>query len=231
MSSYVETIEQVILSQPENRIIIASRLYAYISRLVPEMTYYKTLERMTKTGKLEHLTKGLYYRPRMTEYGVIPLGERTIIDFYSGGTKGIVVGASLYNSKGISTQIGKRVEILSTVLTEQKKNIRNVSISRIDLRISKNVSETIEVLEILQNYYSIEDLNKGALVRFLETYGSNYSEKTVEYVLKNRKYKKSTIAFLAAIMNHMGIENTLKKHLSGLSVYSIPTMRELYETA
>ena len=225
MSSYVETIEQVILSQPENRIIIASRLYAYISRLVPEMTYYKTLERMTKTGKLEHLTKGLYYRPRMTEYGVIPLSERTIIDFYSGGTKGIVVGASLYNSKGISTQIGKRVEILSTVLTEQKKNIRNVSISRIDMRISKNV------LEILQNYYSIEDLNKGALVRFLETYGSNYSEKTVEYVLKNRKYKKSTIAFLAAIMNHMGIENTLKKHLSGLSVYSIPTMRELYETA
>ena len=68
-------------------------------------------------------------------------------------------------------------------------------------------------------------------MRFLETYGSNYSEKTVEYVLKNRKYKKSTIAFLAAIMNHMGIENTLKKHLSGLSVYSIPTMRELYETA
>ena len=61
MSSYVETIEQVILSQPENRIIIASRLYAYISRLVPEMTYYKTLERMTKTGKLEHLTKGIYY--------------------------------------------------------------------------------------------------------------------------------------------------------------------------
>ena len=51
------------------------------------------------------------------------------------------------------------------------------------------------------------------------------------FVLKNRKYKKSTIAFLERFQNYLGVENTLHQFLSALSSYAIPEMEEFYEPA
>ena len=48
------------------------------------------------------------------------------------------------------------------------------------------------------------------------------------FVLKNRKYKKSTIAFLERFLNYLGVENTLHQFLSALSSYAIPEMEEFY---
>ena len=48
------------------------------------------------------------------------------------------------------------------------------------------------------------------------------------FVLKNRKYKKSTIAFLERFLNYLGVENTLHRFLSALSSYAIPEMEEFY---
>ena len=53
----------------------------------------------------------------------------------------------------------------------------------------------------------------------------------VGFVLKNRKYKKSTIAFLERFLNYLGVENTLHQFLSALSSYAIPEMEEFYEPA
>ena len=48
------------------------------------------------------------------------------------------------------------------------------------------------------------------------------------FVLKNRKYKKSTIAFRERFLNYLGVENTLHQFLSALSSYAIPEMEEFY---
>ena len=64
MNSYAKYIETVIEQEPENKLLEASILYQKSFGTVPEMTYYKTLERMSKQGSLVHLTKGLYYRPK-----------------------------------------------------------------------------------------------------------------------------------------------------------------------
>ena len=60
MNSYAKYIETVIEQEPENKLLEASILYQKSFGTVPEMTYYKTLERMSKQGSLVHLTKGLY---------------------------------------------------------------------------------------------------------------------------------------------------------------------------
>ena len=64
MNSYAKYIETVIEQDPENKLLEASSLYQRSFDTVPEMTYYKTLERMSKQGSLVHLTKGLYYRQK-----------------------------------------------------------------------------------------------------------------------------------------------------------------------
>lgn len=231
MNSYAKYIESVIEQEPENKLLEASVLYERSFGTVPEMSYYKTLERMSKQGKLVHLTKGIYYRPKKSRFGSVPISENDIISHYTSDGRGVVIGYRLYNRKGLTAQVSKRVEVLSSALSEQKKNVSNVCVTNCSVDLTADTIPVIEALEILQNYRRIEDVNKGALVAYMAGFAKIYSDHAAVYVLKNRKYKKSTIAFLESFLNHLGIENTLNQFLSVLSSYAIPEMEEFYETA
>ena len=50
---------------------------------IPEKTCCKVLERMVKSGSLVRLTKGLYYRPKKTRFGTVPMSEDEIIRYYT----------------------------------------------------------------------------------------------------------------------------------------------------
>ena len=231
MNSYAKYIEATIEQEPENQLLEASALYQKSFGSVPEMSYYKTLERMSKQGKLVHLTKGLYYRPKKSRFGLIPISENEIVSHYTKNGKGIVIGYRLYNQKGLTTQISKRIEVLSSALSEQKKNINNVCVMNSNIALTQETIPVIETMEILQNYKSIEDASKSALAAYMKTFISGYSDAAAIFVLKNRKYKKSTIAFLESFLKFFGVENTLNQFLSALSTYTIPGMEEFYESA
>lgn len=231
MNSYAEYIKTVIGQEPENKLLEASVLYQRSFGTIPEMTYYKTLERMSRQGSLVHLAKGLYYRPKKSRFGAIPISEKEIVGHYTSDGKGIVIGYRLYNQKELTTQISKRVEILSSAISEQKKNINNVCVTYSGVALTQDTIPVIETLEILQNYKSIEDISKSALAAYMREFALGYSDTAAVFVLKNRKYKKSTIAFLESFLNYFGVENTLCQFLSALSSYAIPEMEEFYEPA
>lgn len=228
MNSYANYIETIIEHEPENKLLEASALYSQSFSTIPEMTYYKSLERMCKKGFLVHLTKGLYYRPKNTRFGTVPISEKDIVDHYIKDNQGIVVGYRLYNQKGLTTQISKRVEILSSAVPGKKKNIHNVYVMNISISLTPETIPIIETLEILQNYKSIEDINNTALATYMKEFARQYSDEDTVYVLKNRKYKKSTIAFLESFLNHFQVKNSLNQFLSSLSSYNIPDMKEFY---
>lgn len=113
----------------------------------------------------------------------------------------------------------------------KKKTVQNVLIKGIACTLNEERINAIETLEILQNYSKVEDLNKKALIHYMESFSSLYSDDATIYVLNHIKYKKSTIAFLEAFLNHLKVENTLGQFLSSMSLYKYPPMKELYETA
>ena len=228
MNSYANYIETIIEQEPENKLLEAHTLYNQSFSTIPEMTYYKTLERMCKKGFLVHLTKGLYYRPKNTRFGTVPISEKDIVDHYIKDNQGIVLGYRLYNQKGLTTQISKRVEILSSAVPGKKKNIHNVYVMNISISLTPETIPIIETLEILQNYKSIEDINNTALAAYMKEFARQYPDEDTVYVLKNRKYKKSTIAFLESFLNHFQVKNSLNQFLSSLSSYNIPDMKEFY---
>ena len=78
----------------------------------------------------------------------------------------------------------------------------------------------------MQNCEKINSLNKRALMRYLAYYCQLYSDEAATYVIENKKYKKSTIAFLADILNKFGIEHSLNQYLSPLSKYKIPILKK-----
>lgn len=228
MNSYANYIETIIEHEPENKLLEASSLYSQSFSTIPEMTYYKTLERMCKKGILVHLTKGLYYRPKNTRFGTVPISEKDIVDHYIQDDQGIVIGYRLFNQKGLTTQISKRIEVLSSAVPGKKKNIHNVYVMNISISLTPETIPIIETLEILQNYKSIEDINDTALAAYMKDFAIEYSDEATVYVLKNRKYKKSTIAFLESFLNHFQVKNSLNQFLSSLSSYAIPDMEEFY---
>lgn len=226
-----ERIELFLCNIKENTVIEASRIYTSFAEDMTEAAFYKTLERFCQSGSLVHLTKGLYYKPKKSRFGIVPIREQDIVTHYIGNQKGLVVGYKLYNEKGLTTQISKQTEVFSNHVPGQRKTIQNVVVKNISCDLNEERVAVIETLEILQNYSKIEDVNKKALITYMEKFAQSYSDKAAVYVLEHMKYKKATIAFLESFLEYLNVNNSLKQFLSSMSVYAIPTMEEIYETA
>ena len=222
------TAKELILGQPEHSIMEASVLYKQSGLAASETSYYKTLDRLEKSGDVIRLAKGLYYRPKKTRFGTVPIGEDQIVNYFISDNRGMMIGYRMYMKKGLTTQISKRIELLSSVVREQRRNIDHITISKISMELTPPVISTIETFEILQNYQKIEDLNTSALAEYLEHFSKAYTDETADYILEHRTYKKSTIAFLSRCLDYLGVFNDLEKYLSPLSVYRIPTMEAIF---
>lgn len=217
---------------PENELIFASKLYTeQLSEAVSEEAYYQTLSRMCKAGTLCRIAKGTYYRPKTSKYGIVPPSQKEIVAAFTEPDKGTVVGYSLYNSLKLTTQVAKTVEVLSSRMEQQTKTISNVFLQFCDLVYTPEVKRTLHVLEVLQNFGEIQDLNYRQFLSFCEQFAQEYDASALEQVIQKMRYQKKTISFLRNILNHYGVENNLNKYLSALSEYKHPTMEEIYETA
>lgn len=217
---------------PENELIFASKLYTeQLSEAVSEETYYQTLSRMCKAGSLCRIAKGTYYRPKTSKYGIVPPSQKEIVAAFTEPDKGTVVGYSLYNSLKLTTQVAKTVEVLSSRMEQQTKTISNVFLQFCDLVYTPEVKRTLHVLEVLQNFSEIQDLNYRQFLSFCEQFAHEYDASALEQVIQKMRYQKKTISFLRNILNHYGVENNLNKYLSALSEYKHPTMEEIYEAA
>ena len=224
----IQTMEKI----PENELIFANSLFTQkLIGSVSEDAYYQTLSRMCKSGTLCRIAKGTYYRPKSSKYGIVPPSQKEIIAAFTEPDKGTVVGYSLYNSLKLTTQVSKNIEVLSSQLNQQTKNISNVLLQFCDLVYTPEVKRTIHILEVLQNFSQIQDLNYRQFISLCEKFAFEYDSKVFEEVCQQLRYQKKTISFLRNILNHYGIENNLHKHLSALSEYKHPTMEEIYEVA
>lgn len=215
----------------ENELIFASQLYkTKLYNYISEAAFYKTLERMTKSGALIKIAKGTYHLPKISKYGTIPPSEKEIIDSFIDNSKGIIIGYSLFNDLNLTTQVAKNIEILSSNIDSYTKTIKNVIIRQVQIDYTENVKNIITSMEVLQNYYNIQDINNYSFLELTKKISSWYNEAAFKKVNNIVNYKKSTIAFLREILNYYGVKNNLNIYLSSLSEYKYPKMEELYES-
>ncbi len=231
MSTYYESIEKQVREWPKGLPIIASRMYENKAQGIPQITFYKTLERLTKRGKLVRIGKGLYSPVKETRFGKVALSENEIVEFLISEHAGVVVGYPLYTRLGLTTQVGKTIEVLSSQFKEIQRSIGRIRVFGIREPLSEQTIKHIEALEVLEAYYEIEDLNKKTFSAYTKQIAAFYEESACEYALLTRKYKKKTIAFLRMILNHYGVANTLGKHLSPLTKYDLPQESAIYGAA
>ncbi len=228
----VTLIQNALKQYKANELIFASKLYrSVLGNQVSEAAYYKTLERLCKSGKLVKIAKGTYHLPKVTKYGVVPPSEKEIVNAFTENEMGTTIGYTLYNSLGLTTQISKNIDVLSSELDGLTKSIRNITIHRVQITYNDPVKSMIHCLEVLNNYSKIEDINYLSFIKFTKTIAESYNEEVFETVYNAMNYKKSTIAFLQEILNYYNRENNLRNYLSSLSEYKYPKMEKIYEAA
>lgn len=229
-SSFV--IRNAIKEYKENELIFASKLYKEkLSECISELSYYKMLERMCKNGELAKIGKGIYYIPKLTRYGMVAPSENQIIHTFTKNDSGMIIGYKMYNDLNLTTQVSKTIDVLSSDLDNLSKTLKNVKIKQVDIDFTYETKNMITTLEVLQNYYKIQDLNHASFVEYTKKFIQTYKDQTFEIVVSKINYKKSTISFLKEILNYYQIPNNLDSHLSTLSTYKHPTMEEIYELA
>ena len=126
--------------------------------------------------------------------------EKEIIAAFTENGIGMVVGYTMYNAMRLTTQVSKNIQIYTSALDEQKKQIGNVFLQKYDMVFSPEVVRMVAVLEVLQNYNRIEDLNESQFKKLCAEFAGQYNEKVFEYVLSNISYSEQTIARLKAII-------------------------------
>lgn len=227
-----QTITNLVQTMPENKLIFANKLYEErLHGQVTESAYYQTLGRLCKRGVLCRIGKGTYYRPRQGKYGLVPLPQSEIIAAFTENGTGAVVGYAMYHELKLTTQISKSVEVFSAKVEQQTKSIGNVSLRYCGLEYTPEVTNALSMLEVLQNFNEIQELNYQQFLHFCEKFSARYNETAVQQVISARQYKKRTLAFLKNILEFYGTSNGISKYLSPLSEYQYPSMEAIYEAA
>ena len=225
-----EILSKYLEKKPEKTIFIARELYLQRFSEMTETTFLKTLERLNHKGMLIRLSKGIYCKPRQTKFGAIPAGEHELASYFTGkeNSEGFIAGYRLYNKYGLTTQIGKQVEIYSKKSPVARGNIKNIHLNKLTSFYRPEMLPILEFLEILKNYQNIEDLNPYSFPVCCSNFVKKFNEKIFERIYQQMGYRKCTIAFLKEILDTYGIDNTLKKHLNGTSKYRIPQWENNY---
>ena len=225
-------VEQALSSYSSNQLILASKLYAeHFSTQMTELAYYKTLQRLCEKNILAKIAKGVYCKPLVTRFGTVLPSNKEVINEFTKNSTGTVVGYSMYNTLNLTTQVAKNIEVYSANIDEHQKKVGSVCLTKCQMDFNEETIHAIQILEVLQHYDTIQDMNNYSFIRLCKDYSGRYNSEACKYVLSKIKYSKRTIAFLRNILDFYGVDNSLNEYLSSLSEYRIPSMEEIYETA
>lgn len=212
----------------ENSVVSANRLYEEHFARMTECSFFKAVERLAKDGIIVRVGKGMYSpagkRDEDNEEGIS--SEEAILNYYFGenNDNGMYIGYRLYNKYGITHVRKDSIELFSNVIEKGTSNNGNVHVKKIAIKLDFENTKVLEALEILQNYYNIEELSKPKFARYARQFARGYHDEAAVYVIENIKYKKSTIAFMKKILDMYKVENSLGQFLSYASKYKVPAV-------
>jgi len=195
----------------------------------------KALNRMVALGKISKLSKGKYFKPEKTPFGVLqPSQEQIVKDLLHDNGKpiGYLTGYSIYNKLLLTTQVSTIIQIgKNQVRPKFKRERYTISFIKQKNTITKNNIPLLQILDSIKYIKKIPDTTiKKSCLRFLEILKTmNLSDKK-ELIRLSLKYPPSTRALLGALLDEIQ-ENTitlvLKESLNPITKYVIPDANEI----
>lgn len=191
-------------------------------------TAAKVLERLQKQGVIKKVTKGVFYKPKLSIFGELGLDYDALLDSYLFKNKkriGYVTGATIYNELNLTTQIPNVTKIATTT-----KSVRQIKINSFQIKIVKSNTEITEenyqllsLLDALKDFKKIPDLDKKSGITILSNKLKELNAVQTNLLIKCAlKYPPRVRAFTGALLENINASNNLsllKRSLNPFSEY------------
>lgn len=199
----------------------------------------KALNRMVKNGKLTKLSKGRYYRPENSVFGVLPPSQAEVVkDLLWDGRQriGYLSGLSIYPDLGLTTQRSNTIQIASNDIRPAfKRGKYRITYIRQKNPITAEIIPLLQILDAIRYIKKIPDSSIPAACYRLKAIVKELSEKEQEKMVQLvGKYPPSTRALLGSILEAAGnwdFRNELKKNLNPITQYKYPEAHTALPTA
>lgn len=190
---------------------------------------FKVLERMVKKGELKRAEKGLYYIPKKSIFGELPLTIKDFIQKYlylRDKRIGYITGINLFNRYGLTTQLSNSIEIA----TNTRKNPREfdgIKIKFIQNKalITEENIKYLEILDILKNLKNIPDSNieESYMLMKSKILSLAYEEILTLLELAEKYYTVVVLALLGSMIEEKNILKVeeLKKKLNKTTTFKL----------
>lgn len=195
----------------------------------------RLLSMMTEEGTLRRVSRGRYFKPEKSEFGVIPVDTRELVKdllFKNGTPIAYISGLNAMNELGLTTQVPADITIAYT--NEKKAIVRNqvhIRFIKQPNAITKANIHLLRLLDCMRFIKKTPDNNiDGALRRLVFLIGDLPEEQQRKMVRLAIKYTPQVRALVGAIMeNYFRIipVETLRKSLNGLTTYPLNISKEV----
>lgn len=210
---------------PEGTVVVANAMYEQGFTRMSHDAFFRSIERLCEDGYILRAGKGMYIKTSDGDKNI----EELLLNYFFGenNDNGLFIGYRLYNKYMVSAYQTDRIELYSNVLKSRTCEVGNICVKRPGVQLDFENARVIEALEIMQNYYNIEQLNKLKFARFAKQFAISYNDAAAVNVLEHMKYKKSTIAFMKKVLDMYKVENSLQQYLSYASDYKVPAVQRV----
>ncbi|HWU41858.1 MAG TPA: DUF6088 family protein [Bdellovibrio sp.] len=185
------------------------------------------LSRLQKAGIIKRLSKGRYYKPRITKFGTVAPSDNEILKSVL-AKGGYIAGPVAINRLGITTQVPGEILIGGSQSNRklQLGNLRFKFIKGADNRESYSDSSVINIFEALRLLKKTPD---GQIDRTMIRIKSALSELSAEQMkslinlsLKGRPFIRALLGSLLEDLDiALSFRDILKNSLNPLSIYKL----------
>jgi predicted transcriptional regulator of viral defense system len=185
------------------------------------------ISRLVGAGILGRVSKGLFYRPKMTVFGIAKPKEEDLLKEYlfkNGQRIAYITGINLYNKMGLTTQVPAQI----FVATKSRRSA--VTLGNITIRPTKSYAvitndnfPLLGILDAIKDFNDIPDKNTRSAIQVLTSRIKNLSsQELIELIRYAEKYPPRVSAFLGALLENTDSQLDLKSlriNISPLSKY------------
>ncbi len=189
----------------------------------------KTLNHFVETGYLRKLSKGRFYKPKISKFGELPPDTYQVVKDLiqkDGKLVGYVTGYSAFNDFALTTQVSAILEI--GMRKEKKAIVRGIyriRFIRQDNVITKENIPLLRLLDCLRFFKNIPDTTPDNACKRLIYLIGDLDEQEINKIKKLAlKYTPQTLALLGAILETINPQEDtamLFKKLNPITVYKL----------
>jgi predicted transcriptional regulator of viral defense system len=197
------------------------------------------MSRLVSTGILSRVTKGVFYKPRQTVFGLVQPTESDILKEYlfkNGKRIAYITGMNLYNKMGLTTQVPAQI-FVATMTRRSPITIGNIIIrpTKSYATITDDNYTLLGILDAIKDFNDIPDKNTRSAIKILRGQIEKLSDQELKELIRYAaKYPPRVSAFLGALLENtdsrLDLKN-LKKNISPLSKYRFGVSEKELATA